>query len=58
VESGARDASRGNRLDHAAMESWFSTLEVDLGERFDSCAARPRSDCSSTSMPLRPAEAG
>jgi len=27
---------RGNCLDNAAMESWFSTLKSELGERFDS----------------------
>ncbi len=27
---------RGNCLDNAAMESWFSTLKFELGERFDS----------------------
>ena len=26
---------RGNCLDNAAMESWFSTLKSELGERFD-----------------------
>lgn len=30
---------RGNCLDNAAMESWFSTLKAELGERFDSPAA-------------------
>ncbi len=29
---------RGNCLDNAAMESWFSTLKSELGERFDSYA--------------------
>jgi transposase InsO family protein len=27
---------RGNCIDNAAMESWFSTLKAELGERFDS----------------------
>ena len=27
---------RGNCLDNAAMESWFSSLKFELGERFDS----------------------
>jgi putative transposase len=27
---------RGNCLDNAAMESWFSTLKSELGERFES----------------------
>ena len=30
---------RGNCLDNAAMESWFSSLKFELGERFESCAA-------------------
>jgi putative transposase len=30
---------RGNCLDNAAMESWFSTLKHELGERFDTPAA-------------------
>jgi putative transposase len=30
---------RGNCLDNAAMESWFSTLKSELGERFESAAA-------------------
>jgi putative transposase len=30
---------RGNCHDNAAMESWFSTLKSELGERFDSHAA-------------------
>ena len=29
---------RGNCLDNAAMESWFSTLKHELGEHFDSPA--------------------
>ena len=29
---------RGNCHDNAAMESWFSTLKFELGERFDSAA--------------------
>ena len=29
---------RGNCLDNAAMESWFSTLKSELGERFESMA--------------------
>jgi putative transposase len=29
---------RGNCLDNAAMESWFSTLKSELGERFESAA--------------------
>lgn len=29
---------RGNCLDNAAMESWFSTLKSELAEHFDSCA--------------------
>jgi putative transposase len=29
---------KGNCLDNAAMESWFSTLKSELGERFDSYA--------------------
>jgi transposase InsO family protein len=29
---------RGNCLDNAAMESWFSTLKFELGERFESYA--------------------
>lgn len=28
---------RGNCLDNAAIESWFSTLKHELGERFESC---------------------
>ena len=27
---------RGNCYDNAAMESWFSTLKHELGERFES----------------------
>ena len=27
---------RGDCYDNAAMESWFSTLKAELGERFDS----------------------
>jgi len=27
---------RGNCLDNAAMESWFSTLKAELGETFES----------------------
>jgi putative transposase len=30
---------RGNRYDNAAMESWFSTLKSELGERFQTNAA-------------------
>ena len=30
---------RGNCLDNAAMESWFSTLKSELGERFESYGA-------------------
>ncbi len=26
---------RGNCYDNAAMESWFSTVKSELGERFD-----------------------
>jgi transposase InsO family protein len=26
----------GNCIDNAAMESWFSTLKSELGERFES----------------------
>ena len=29
---------RGNCLDNAAMESWFSTFKSELGERFESYA--------------------
>jgi putative transposase len=29
---------RGNCIDNAAMESWFSTLKCELGERFESYA--------------------
>jgi putative transposase len=29
---------RGNCYDNAAMESWFSTLKSELGERFESAA--------------------
>lgn len=29
---------RGNCYDNAAMETWFSTLKSELGERFESCA--------------------
>jgi putative transposase len=29
---------RGNCIDNAAMESWFSTLKAELGERFESFA--------------------
>ena len=29
---------RGNCYDNAAMESWFSTLKIELGERFESYA--------------------
>jgi transposase InsO family protein len=28
----------GNCIDNAAMESWFSTLKSELGERFESYA--------------------
>ena len=28
---------RGNCFDHAVMESWFSTVKLELGEHFDSC---------------------
>lgn len=27
---------KGNCIDNAAMESWFSTLKFELGERFES----------------------
>lgn len=27
---------KGNCIDNAAMESWFSTLKMELGERFES----------------------
>ena len=30
---------RGNCIDNAAMESWFSTFKSELGERFDSYAS-------------------
>jgi transposase InsO family protein len=30
---------RGNCIDNAAMESWFSTFKFELGERFESYAA-------------------
>jgi transposase InsO family protein len=30
---------RGNCYDNAAMESWFSTLQSELGERFETHAA-------------------
>jgi transposase InsO family protein len=30
---------RGNCIDNAAMESWFSTFKSELGERFESYAA-------------------
>jgi putative transposase len=30
---------RGNCYDNAAMESWFSTLKAELGERFETNAA-------------------
>lgn len=33
---------RGNCFDNAAMESWFSTLKTELGERFDSCGQAKR----------------
>jgi putative transposase len=29
---------RGNCIDNAAMESWFSTLKQELGEQFESFA--------------------
>ncbi len=29
---------KGNCIDNAAMESWFSTLKAELGERFESFA--------------------
>ena len=29
---------KGNCIDNAAMESWFSTLKSELGERFESFA--------------------
>ena len=29
---------KGNCFDYAAMESWFSTLKSELGERFESYA--------------------
>jgi len=28
--------SRGNCLDNAAMESWFSTVKTEFGETFES----------------------
>ena len=28
---------RGDCLDNAVMESWFSTVKQELGERFESC---------------------
>ena len=28
---------RGNCLDNAAIESWFSTVKSELGEHFESC---------------------
>ena len=28
---------RGNGYDNAVMESWFSTVKHELGQRFDSC---------------------
>ena len=39
---------RGNCYDNAAMESWFSTLKGELGERFESYGT-PRRSCSTTS---------
>jgi transposase InsO family protein len=30
---------RGNCIDNAATESWFSTLKSELGERFETCGA-------------------
>ncbi len=30
---------RGNCIDDAAMENWFSTLKSELGERFESYGA-------------------
>jgi len=39
---------RGNCYDNAVMESFFSSLKLELGERFET-HARPRSCCSITS---------
>jgi transposase InsO family protein len=33
---------RGNCYDNAAMESWFSTLKWELGERFESASHAKR----------------
>ena len=35
-------SGRGNCYDNAAMESWFSTLKFELGERFESAAEAKR----------------
>src|SRR4051812_441584 len=39
---------RGNAHDNAAMESWFSTMTFELGDRFEVTQTRRRS-CSTTS---------
>src|SRR5690606_31572398 len=44
---------RANCLDNAAMESWFSTLKSELGERFDSYAGASPSPWSTPYPPLR-----
>jgi putative transposase len=31
-------SQRGNCYDNAAMESWFSTVKSELGQRFESAA--------------------
>ena len=32
-----RMSRRGDCYDNAVMESWFSTVKLELGERFESC---------------------
>ena len=39
---------RGNCYDNAVMESFFSTVKSEIGDRFDSCG-EPRWSCSTTS---------
>ena len=48
---------RGNCLDNAAMESWFSTRKSELGERFETWPP-PSTSCSTTSRSSTTRSAG
>jgi putative transposase len=48
---------RGNAYDHAAMESWFSTMTFELGDRFES-HADAKAKCSTTSRSSTTRSAG